>query len=153
VTAPTPNAELAYRVWDHILANPDQHASDVWIYRGDPECGTAACVAGWACLLSGDEPVYTFADEDEANTVEFDGNTDRVARRAAALLGIECDEDDVYGHPLFHVGNSVTVIGRLVAEIFGPRPTSYGTGCRCTYLGEGTPEHTPSALCLPGGES
>lgn len=23
----------------------------------------------------------------------------------------------------------------------------YGSGCHCTFLGEGTPEHTPSALC------
>src|ERR1700754_2043874 len=27
------------------------------------------------------------------------------------------------------------------------RPESYGTGCRCDWLGGGTPEHAPSALC------
>lgn len=37
---------------------------------------------------------------------------------------------------------------------FGQAPAPalpYGTGCRCTVLGEGTPEHSPSSLCLPDG--
>lgn len=25
---------------------------------------------------------------------------------------------------------------------------TYGTGCRCDWLGQGTPEHAPSALCI-----
>jgi hypothetical protein len=126
VTAPIPNAELAWRVLDHIIANPDQYAPDVWIYRGDPECGTAACIAGWTCLLSGDEPVYVDRHEEEANTVEYGDGSDRVARRAAFLLGIEYDDEDVYGHRLFHVGNRITTISRLVTEIFGPRPIAAG---------------------------
>ena len=45
----TPNVELLESVMRHIDDHPEQHDQRVWIN----ECGTAACFAGWACLLSG----------------------------------------------------------------------------------------------------
>lgn len=43
------NVELLERVMQHIDDHPAQHDQEVWL----DECGTAACFAGWACLLSG----------------------------------------------------------------------------------------------------
>ena len=121
----TPNAELAYRVLDHIDAHPDQHDQHVWIERvmsGGKDCGTAACLAGWACLLSGDTPV--FGDESEIGTCEVStGRTyESVPERAAELLGIPYEMRSGAGHPLFHQENTREDLGRLIPEVFGPRP-------------------------------
>lgn len=43
-------------------------------------------------------------------------------------------------------GSYLDRAGELEAEV-GPRPLDYGTGCRCDWLGKGTPEHAPSPLC------
>jgi hypothetical protein len=214
VTAPTPNAELAYRVLDQIDAHPEQWDQTRWWKPADMapgvSCGTAGCFAGWAVSLSGGQMARGDVTADvrvESGLDEWSGAYVPVA--AAALLGLPMDdpwsEDEAEHQELFHENNTREDLGRLVAEIFGPRPVdwnkplvpvlgtpasgcncsfdggvglsphpdrerghaedcpafglppgpalSYGTGCRCTYLGEGTPEHTPSALCLPGGES
>jgi hypothetical protein len=122
MTAPKPNAELAYRVLDHIDAHPEQHDQRVWI-ENRSECGTAACLAGWVCLLSGDRPDFDH-EEDEACEV-FLGKGDSampVAERAASLLGIPYDEWESFGNPLFSQYNTREDLGRLVEEIFGPRP-------------------------------
>lgn len=44
---------------------------------------------------------------------------------------------------------SDNVIGPLLLELLLRLGSgaAYGTGCHCDWLGEGTPEHTPSALC------
>jgi hypothetical protein len=121
VTAPTPNAALAYKVLDHIDAHPEQHEQSVWTTM--TYCGTAACFAGWTCLLSGDRLVE---DEDGDTDVEVwvGGNIRRIPERAAELLGIPYAPLFVlpYGHDLFNPGNEREDLGRLVAEIFGPRP-------------------------------
>jgi hypothetical protein len=113
-----PNAELAYRVLDHIDAHPDQH---VWIEQRE-DCGTAACLAGWVVLLAGDEPNFD-PDEPEACEVVIGGGTVLLIKeRAADLLGIEYNPDKFFGHELFDQHNTRQDLGRLVAEIFGPRP-------------------------------
>jgi hypothetical protein len=73
-----PNAELAYRVLDHIDAHPQNWEQGRWI--GQEECGTVACFAGWAVLLS-DLPV-----RDEFVWIE--GEDRHVAEVAEELLGI-----------------------------------------------------------------
>lgn len=122
-----PNAELAYRVLDHIDADPEQHDQKVWIKRVN-DCGTAACLAGWACLLSGDRPDYLvdefgFEDDETADVV---GNDERgpvlVPERAAELLGIPFSSGTLFGNNLFNPSHTREDLGRLVAEIFGPRP-------------------------------
>lgn len=112
-----PNAELAYKVLDHIDADPKSWDQGLWVRKTD--CGTVACFAGWAVLLSG------------ATVEEFDGEiTDGPAEligldvptAADRLLGIspntlpEGSIDPYDG--LLRRGD----LGEIVAEIFGPRP-------------------------------
>ena len=121
----TPNAELAYRALDAIDADPKAWDQGVWIKRD--ECGTAACFAGWACLLSGDNPVF---DEDDVTTGRVVRGQDDyfIPRRAAQLLGVPIDAvfsrwNAISGPPrLFDPRNTREDLGRMVAEIFGPRP-------------------------------
>lgn len=119
--APTLNAKLAYRVLDHIDAHPEQWSQREWIYRPDAaDCGTAGCFAGWACMLSGDQPMWNQGKQTERFAMEIavDGVCKPIRDRAVELLGIDEDEDDL----LFDACNTRGDLGRLVAEIFGPRP-------------------------------
>lgn len=115
-----PNAVLAYKTLDHIDADPDQHDQQFWIHRGDG-CGTVACLAGWACLLADDRPDF-YKDDPEACDVLVGGDSLPVPERAAQLLGIPYDRDAFYGHELFSMHHTREDLGRLVSEIFGPRP-------------------------------
>lgn len=121
MTAPKPNAELAWRVLDHIDAHSEQHNQSLWMMNAP--CGTVACLAGWACLLSGDRPVED-EDGDIDHEVWVGGDIRGVGERAAELLGIPHQplRQLPYGHELFNPLNSREDLGRLVAEIFGPRP-------------------------------
>lgn len=46
--------ELAEAVLRHVLAHPEQHHQATWTNREyDPvDCGTKACLAGWAVILN-----------------------------------------------------------------------------------------------------
>lgn len=118
-----PNAELAYRVLDHINAHPEQHDQGTWITVGT-DCGTVACFAGWTCLLAGDmpaTPLFHHSNEVSRVTVVDDGNEDHahdrtVKYRAAELLGLYSGEWRL----LFYTRSDA--LPRVVAEIFGPRP-------------------------------
>jgi|GEM_PF-3357940 hypothetical protein len=151
MTAPTPNAELAYRVLDHIDAHPEQHDQGTWIKVGT-DCGTVACFAGWTCLLAGDTPaipLITIHNEVSRVTVVEDGNEDHahdrsVKYRAAELLGLYSGE----WRQLFYVG-SRAALGRVVAEIFGPRP---GEHVNCPHDPEGADGNPFAAMiCAPMG--
>lgn len=113
----TPNAELAYKVLDHIDAHPEQWQQDLYI--GKTECGTVACFAGWTVLLSGGVPHHWSGRSDDVTAeVIFDGNEESVSYRAQLLLGA----DRWVREDLFDVYNTREDLGRLVEEIFGPRP-------------------------------
>jgi hypothetical protein len=125
VTAPTtPNAELAYRVLDHIDAHPEQWNQGRWI--GKTECGTVGCFAGWAVVLSGAEPVIDYGDEtgEYGASAELDGKADLISDMAERLLRANrwFDEGGEDEQDLFSEWNTREDLGRLVAEIFGPRP-------------------------------
>lgn len=122
MTDTKPNAELAYRVLDHIDAHPKLWRQSVYI--GPSECGTVACFAGWACMLSGEEP--EFVNGPEYSTASLRGGQ-VVSDRAQDLLGASRwladhtdDADDE--RDLFDEWNDRETLGDLVAEIFGPRP-------------------------------
>jgi hypothetical protein len=120
----TPNAQLAYRVLDHIDAHPE-----LWnqaVYIGPADCNTAACFAGWVCLLSGEEPDYEQPVLEEYPTALLKSGM-TVPGRAQQLLGVSRyltdhtgDDDDE--RDLFLEWNDRDTLGELVAEIFGPRP-------------------------------
>ena len=87
--------ELAQQVRDQIMFHPETHNQSVWFQR--MECGTTACVAGWACMLAGDEvnaeditglsvytvsPNFTWRQFDGVKTIQS------IPSRAQDLLGL-----------------------------------------------------------------
>jgi hypothetical protein len=112
-----PNAELAYMVLDQIDAHPERWDQMEWMR--ETSRGTAYCFAGWTVKLSGGQ-----MEKVQWQVVVAAGlgelNGEDVADAAEHLLGIDppaCIEDD-----LFDENNTREDLGRLVAEIFGPRP-------------------------------
>lgn len=107
-----PNAELAYRVLDHIDAHPESWNQGAWW------CGTSGCFAGWTCALSGETPAGDYVDGVY------------VPERAAQLLGFDdrdhldavSDAADGGEAWLFYSDNTREDLGRYVEAIFGPRP-------------------------------
>ncbi len=143
MTAPTPNAELAYRILDQIDADPESWRQSYWFTLTD--CGTAGCLAGWACMLSGDK-ASPYGDLTVGDTFAFvetaDGQRVHAEDRAMELLGIELDD----AYRLFSDTNTREDLGRLVAEIFGPRPADEffcgDPNCSC---GDDVPPNAGSA--------
>jgi hypothetical protein len=113
-----PNAELAYRVLDHIDAHPESWDQTQWV------CGTTACFAGWALRLSGYElEEGSFRWSAEVADGPLAGV--RVEYAACDVLKIESPEicrADGKWDGLFNEGNDRAKLGELVKEIFGPRP-------------------------------
>lgn len=117
---------LAWRVMDHITAHPEKHDQNVWIEQvsdqlDDPEdqtCGTAACFAGWATLLSGDKPLFEGYRVAGAVISTATKRERRVANRAKELLGLTDTQADC----LFYGGNTRAELEELVIDYFGPRP-------------------------------
>lgn len=121
MTDTKPNAELAYRVLDQIDAHPELWRQDWWLTKAD--CGTAACFAGWACILSGDTPRLVepddFEDQVEFSYVTSPGDAPiHVNERATELLGIAPNQSRV----LFDGLNNRRHLGEYVERFFGPRP-------------------------------
>jgi len=119
VTAPTPNAELAYRALDHIDAHPESWDQRTW------GCGTVACFAGWAVILSGG---VLDADGYDSNVVagpeELVGMTVEAAANRLLQANVWAERSDGEVDWLFSADNTREDLGSLVAEIFGPRPCS-----------------------------
>ena len=111
-----PNAELAYRVLDRIDAQPELWRQAWYFTR--TECGTAACFAGWACLLSGEEPDYDYADEEEHAETCYTRSDRDAHGLATELRRINPDSAAL----LFSGANSRHGLQLLVEEFFGPRP-------------------------------
>lgn len=108
----TPNTDLAYRVLDHIDAHPETWHQLSWM----TECGTKFCFAGWAINLSGGtlHPHLTVASGPE-EIIGLD-----VEEAANRLLGI--DNNDTAHDDLYDGFNTREDLGRIVEELFGPRP-------------------------------
>lgn len=127
MTVPKPNAELAYRVLSHIDEHPEQHDQRDFVlhHHGGAltadamPCGTKACFAGWTVLLSD----YQLNLNRAMPAAEVDGEMVHVDDLAAQLLGIgESGMHDDAPRSLFYDARTREDLGRLVAEIFGPRP-------------------------------
>jgi len=124
VTAP--NAELAYRVLDHIDAHPESWDQKRWW------CGTSGCFAGWTVELSGEkidgrnhvrvgsgEFDVVHVGERAAQLLGFGGEGPLNDAARSALGGTDEDEDDEF--ELFWASNTREDIGRIVEAVFGPR--------------------------------
>jgi hypothetical protein len=131
MTALALNAELAYRVLDHIDAHPEQHDQGLW-FAEKYECGTVACFAGWTAMLAGGRLAKVKDEWDFATTVIVGGLPEEligkhVSYAAAVLLGIAedlDDEDEAQALRIFNGHNTREDLGELVAETFGPRPAA-----------------------------
>jgi hypothetical protein len=129
VTAPTPNAELAYRVWDKARQHEAHFDMGDWGDSPDgrpvglddltgPACGTTACLAGWTVVLAG------YSVDHAARVYGADGQqVGDAVEMASEMLGI----NEFQAHELFYAGHAVEL---ALAGIFGPRPDG-GEGGRC----------------------
>lgn len=126
-------AERAKLVLAQIDLTPELWDQEVWL--APHECGTAACFAGWTCLLAGAKPNETEAIRTPEGlvdmvfaTVQYEGRRRMVATLAEELLGLDKAISDYYsGHScsapipedkLFDADNSRAVIVRLLEEIY-----------------------------------
>lgn len=160
-TTLTPNATLAYRVLDHIDAHPEQW--DQSVYLGEGDCGTTACFAGWALLLSGVEMDRNWDVLADTLTPELAEGVHELLDRtrlevderwpmtlvdasevAQVLLGVS----EVESASLFYALNRRQVLGMKVERIFGPRPLSDGGPPMMTDA-EITAELSIDRLALP----
>ncbi len=97
------NKPLLEQVMTHINDHPDVHDQENWVINPDQydpsnieNCGTAACFAGWACLLSG----HT------SKTVD-------VESKAVELLGLDWDDAAV----LFYSENTREDLNLMVKDL------------------------------------
>lgn len=105
------NVKLLRKVKRHILAVPRRFVMSEVIMREEndgpinwlnekpfPDCGTAACVAGWACLLAneGTVPENATASMDEARELLglTDGQADRLFMPSAWPKKFQKGTDD-----------------------------------------------------------
>lgn len=112
-----PNAELAYRVLDHIDADPDSWNQRRWA------CGSAACFGGWAIQLGAGATIeYLHSAEVTSGPAEMIGMAAEEA--ANKVLGLDSGwvGDVDTSEWLYDPDHTREDLGRLVAEIFGPRP-------------------------------
>ena len=109
------NVQLLEQVMGHIEAYPEQHNQRAFFSRN--ECGTAGCVAGWACLLSGLKPSqdrwWTSSQRgwDSQTHILEDGSF--VQDKAQELLNL----DDYDAGILFAAGNSKEEIKCMVKHL------------------------------------
>jgi hypothetical protein len=82
------NIELGRRVLEHVTTHRGQFSMAIW-GQWDPQCGTTACLAGWAMILSG----YRFTEREDF--IRPDGSAVRPGiegDEAAGLLDLSYEE-------------------------------------------------------------
>lgn len=83
------NIELLQKVRDKIATTPEAYNQGTYGCQSSlAPCGTAACIAGWACLLSGrmdTTALYHFSDTEPAV----------IHDEAAEALGLDADDAEV----------------------------------------------------------
>lgn len=106
------NVELLERTMLHILDHPEKHDQSIWV----SECGTAGCLAGWACLLSGWTVGFVdniLAREKATVLSPHDGYAYSLPWVAAELLGLTGDE----AAALFHPENTIAELQLMVKDL------------------------------------
>lgn len=113
------NVELLQRTMAYIDAHPEQHDQGEWVER-KPECGTAACFAGWAAILEFGEGVIF----DDGEMLGFrlpapysnrrhDGLFPLMSQQAAHLLGLT----SVQAYTLFNACNTRGMLRAMVNDL------------------------------------
>lgn len=89
------NIPLARKVIEHIEAHPEEHRQEFFAAKLD--CGTTACIAGHALLLSGEYGLDALGeDEIEFDFHRTDGSGDFVLTSEAGqeILGLTDEQRD-----------------------------------------------------------
>lgn len=98
------NVPLLRKTMEHIEQHPEEWDQSFWM----SECGTKACFAGWACVFSGVEVVYSWA-----RCTTADGDSAGAAAQDA--LGLTFEDAD----QLFEANNTMaelrSQVDRLIA--------------------------------------
>jgi len=104
------NVELLERTMTQIRDHPELHQQDFWFTETD--CGTAACFAGWACLLSGMRQCSNDTSV-SSSAVETPYGVDAVSQAARKLLGLTEEQSRV----LFGPGNTESILEAMVKDL------------------------------------
>ena len=96
------NIELFKKIRDKIASVPTAYDQEEF---GRPEesapCGTACCIAGWACVLGGALPLDVVRHAAIADPLNREkGLYKLIPKRAAKLLGVSRQEADVLFTPM-----------------------------------------------------
>ncbi|MBF9350603.1 Uncharacterised protein [Mycobacteroides abscessus subsp. massiliense] len=139
----TLNVERLKAIRDLIKMDPEKHNQRLWAEftgadlpktaLGTPvevSCGTAACVAGWACQLEGDKFVISSyallgnPDKVSADHVRTeDGEIEYIGTRATDILGMEPEQTDI----LFWEGWTTKQVLKILKGLieYGEIPPKY----------------------------
>ena len=113
IEAPSKNLPLLWKVYDHIVAHPEEWYQGNWAVQvEDSMCGTAFCFAGHAVMMSHPdaEPVW---EEGSAEEVTLDdGRREGIMELAADDLGL----DEIDAESLFCGTNSLDRIHTLIVD-------------------------------------
>jgi len=105
------NVELLRKIQQHIKEEPRRYSFD-WASESDKSpCGTQACIAGWAMVLSGKRTIQTV-------TKKFDGLW--CSRDAAEILEIDSKQASrlfVWWPREFYVDNPLDAVERIALFI------------------------------------
>jgi hypothetical protein len=83
------NIELFKKIREKIATTPEAYDQSVFARRSvTAPCGTAACIAGWACVLSGAMDAEELMRRERANGAEFRS----IEITAKSALGVDDDE-------------------------------------------------------------
>lgn len=101
------NVDLMLKIREKITNEPDSYDQDVWIETS--ACGTTACIAGWACILS--DKVLEWDAEPEGIPYVFmkDGRNLRIDDAATEVLDIPKS----YAEMWFYASNRTFALGLL----------------------------------------
>lgn len=98
-----PNVELLEQTMRHIIDHPEKHDQRLWV----SPCGTTACYAGWACILSGAKQTIG------TTQIQFAGETRHPQYLAAELLGL----DHATANNLFNCRNTIEQLELMVKDL------------------------------------
>jgi hypothetical protein len=108
------NKELLERTMQYIEDHPEEHDQTMWFVQ--TPCGTTACFAGWACVLSGLKPDFTIQAPFNYRpdiTYHVEGTDEWVKPVAQKLLGLTHYDADT----LFDASNTVEELKMYVKDL------------------------------------
>lgn len=90
------NIELLKAIRDKIASTPEAYDQETWGRKdGQAPCGTAACIAGWACVLSEQVSIEEARKLGRDGEIVRGGDVVHVSDAARQALGLDDREADV----------------------------------------------------------